>query len=72
MVAKIFLDGFNAVAALQCHHCVCMPKVMKSSLWAADLCCDPFEAVIHGPVGKAVSDFVGEDQMAVHPARAYK
>ena len=33
---------------------------------------NPFEAVIHGPVGKAVSDFVGEDQMAVHPARAYK
>ena len=72
MVTQIFLDRFDAVTTFQSHHCICMPKVMEPCLRAADFCCDPFEAVIYSPVGEPISNLIGEDEMAVHPAGADK
>ena len=45
---------------------------MEPCLRATDFCCDPFEAIINGAVRESVSDLIGEDEMAVHPARADK
>ena len=69
-MAKVALNSFDIIAALDCSNRIAMTKVMDPSLWKADGGSQTLKVMIDGVRREMLPQFIGEHKAAVLPGWA--